>query len=261
MAEIRPLLRAGVPGALCRIDLIHRVVDALAVTDVVEDEELRLRTEIGGLADTALLEINLGLLGDVAGVAAVGLSGDRILDVADQGKRRRRAERIEKRRGRIRNDEHVALLDLLKPADRRAVEADTVDERISVERSRWNRKVLPEARQVGEPQIDHPDVDVLDHLQDIVRRGAIETHGLPPAVWMTKSTGRGPAGLLFRCSAWRCVRRENGARPRSSPREGVVGIRPSQLSCGPRISFRAASMCRHVSACSLSPSFSRAQAF
>ena len=70
---------------------MHGVVHALAVAHLVEDEELRLRTEIGGLANAGGLQVGLGLLGDVAGVAAIGLAGDRVPDVTDQDERGRKS--------------------------------------------------------------------------------------------------------------------------------------------------------------------------
>ena len=94
------------------------VVDALSVAHVVEYEELRLRAEIAGIGAADALQINLGLLGDVASVAAIGLTGHRVPDVADQDQRRCGGKRIEEGRRRIRNDQHVAFLDLLEAADR-----------------------------------------------------------------------------------------------------------------------------------------------
>jgi hypothetical protein len=41
--------------------------------------------------------------------------------------------------------------------------------------------MLPDARQIGEPQIDHLDLLVLDRLQDIFGCGTIRNHGFIPA--------------------------------------------------------------------------------
>ena len=81
------------------------------------------------------LEVVLGLLGDVARVAAVGLPGDGIADLADQRQRRRRVEGVDPRRRRVGDHQHVACVDRLPPADRRAVEADAVLEHLLVERA------------------------------------------------------------------------------------------------------------------------------
>jgi hypothetical protein len=39
-----------------------------------------------------------------------------------------------------------------------SVEADTVDDAVMTESTRWHGKVLPQAGNVGEAQIDHLDV-------------------------------------------------------------------------------------------------------
>src|SRR5207244_3459825 len=40
--------------------------------------------------------------------------------------------------------------------------------------------MLPDPRQVGEPQIDHPDLLVLDRLQEIFGCRTIRNHGFAP---------------------------------------------------------------------------------
>ena len=84
VAEVRLLLSCRVPDALLRIDFVARVVDALSVAYAIEDEEFRLRTEIGRIGKARALQVDLGLLGDVTRVATVRLSGDRVPDVADE---------------------------------------------------------------------------------------------------------------------------------------------------------------------------------
>jgi hypothetical protein len=39
--------------------------------------------------------------------------------------------------------------------------------------------MLPRARQIREPQIDHLHVPVLDGLQHVIGFGAVEEHGIP----------------------------------------------------------------------------------
>ncbi len=97
---------------------MESVVDTLSVAHVVEYEELGLRAEIARIGAAAALEVDLGLLGDIAGVAAIGLTGHRVPDVANQDQRRCRGERIDEGRRRVRDDQHVAFLDLLEAADR-----------------------------------------------------------------------------------------------------------------------------------------------
>ena len=64
------------------------MVRAGAEAGAVEHEELGLGPEVGGVADAALLQVELGALRDVARIADVGLARDRIDDVADQHERR-----------------------------------------------------------------------------------------------------------------------------------------------------------------------------
>src|SRR5215470_12058397 len=45
-----------------------------------------------GILRRSALQVSLSLLGDVAGVATIGLASDRVPDVADQDQRRRRGE-------------------------------------------------------------------------------------------------------------------------------------------------------------------------
>jgi hypothetical protein len=128
--------------------------------------------------------MGLGLLGDVASVAAIGLTGHRVPDVADQDQRRCGGERVEKGRSRIRDDQHVAFLDLLETTDRRAVESDAFVERICIHRAGRDGEMLPDTRKVGEPQIDHLDLLVLDRFQEISGRRTIRNHGFTPVTGM-----------------------------------------------------------------------------
>src|SRR6266851_2226822 len=100
------------------IDFVEGVVDALSVAHIVEYEELRLRAKIARIGAAGALEVGLGLLGDIAGVAAIRLTGQWIPDVANQDQRRCGGVRIGEGRRRIRDDQHVAFLDLLEAADR-----------------------------------------------------------------------------------------------------------------------------------------------
>src|SRR5258705_12539323 len=115
MAQIRRFLLAGVPAALAGIDFVEGVVDALSVAHLVEYEELRLRTEVARIGAAGAAQISLGLLGNEAGVAAIGLTGHRLPDVANQDQGRRGGKRVEEGRRRIRDDQHVAFWISWKP--------------------------------------------------------------------------------------------------------------------------------------------------
>ena len=71
VAEVRVLVAAGVPVPLDRVDLVEGRVLVLLEADVVEDEELGLGTEVGGVGDARSSAGSASaLLGDVARVAA-----------------------------------------------------------------------------------------------------------------------------------------------------------------------------------------------
>ena len=63
-------MRAGVPGAFGRVDLVLAPVLVLLVANVVEDEELGLGSDVARVGDAGLLQVGLGLSGDVPRIAA-----------------------------------------------------------------------------------------------------------------------------------------------------------------------------------------------
>ena len=86
--QVRVLLAPRVPLPFGGIQEVEPLVLVLPVADVVENEELRLRAEVGHVADARRLQVRLRLARDVARVARVVLLGDRVDDVADQRQRR-----------------------------------------------------------------------------------------------------------------------------------------------------------------------------
>src|SRR5207253_7455616 len=68
------------------------------------------------------------------------------------------------------HEEHVALVDVLEAADRRAIEADAIGEEALRELFDRNGKMLPRARQVDEPQVDDLDALILRELENVLRR-------------------------------------------------------------------------------------------
>ena len=167
-------LRAAVPRAGLGVDVVEARVGVGLEPHVVEDVELRLGRKVRGVADSCRLQVGLGLPRDVARVAAVGLTGERVVDEEVDDERLARAERVEVRRGRVWEQRHVRLVDRLEPADRGAVEVETVVEDRLAERRHRDREVLHDPRQVAEPDVDHLDALVLDVLQQLV---AVREHG------------------------------------------------------------------------------------
>ena len=76
-------------------------------------------------------QVLLGLAGDAARVAGVELLGHRVVDVADHDQRLVLGERVEERGGLVRHQQHVGGLDLLEAADRGAVEAQALVDRVA----------------------------------------------------------------------------------------------------------------------------------
>ncbi len=127
------LLGARVPRALDRVDEVVGGELVLVEADRVEDVELALRTPVRALRDAAAPQVRLGLAGDVARVAGVGLAGHRVADKAVEDQRGVLRERVEDRGGGVGEQEHVRLLDLLEATDRGAVEPEPLLERVLVE--------------------------------------------------------------------------------------------------------------------------------
>ena len=72
---------------------------------------------------------------------------------------------------RVRQQQHVRLVDLLEAADRRAVEHQAVAEDLLVEGLRGHREVLHGPGQVAEPDVDELHPLGLDEPQDLIAAG------------------------------------------------------------------------------------------
>ena len=110
VAEVRALVGAGVPLPLDGVDPVEAAVRRGLEAHVVEDEELRLGAEVGGVGDAGGEEVLLRLLGDVARVAAVALAGDGVGHVAVHHQRLPAPERVEVGGVGIGDQHHVATL-------------------------------------------------------------------------------------------------------------------------------------------------------
>ena len=175
VAEIAAfILGVGVGREFDRVELEAGLVGLGGIFDVVEDEELGFRTEEDGVADAHRLDHALGLLGDAARIAVVGLAGGRLEHVADERQRRLGEERIDDGGCRVRHQAHVGLVDRLPSRDRRAVEHLAFGEGLFFDHRDVEGDVLPLAPRVGETEIDVFHVVVLDHLQDVFGR----SHGM-----------------------------------------------------------------------------------
>ena len=193
---------AGVPGAGLGVDVVVRRVGGGLETDVVEDVELGLGGEEGGVADAGGAEVGHRLPGDVARVARVRLLRQRVVDEEVDVQRLRLAEGVDVGGGRVGEQRHVRLVDLLEARDRRAVEVEPLLEDLAAEGAGWDGEVLHHAGQVAEANIDRLNALLLDVGQEII--GACE-HGVFPFIGQERgsnlSGGRCPtvASTFQRC--------------------------------------------------------------
>ena len=162
------LVPAGVPGALNRVDVVVALVRTGRVPGRVEDVELGLRAEEGRVGNAAAAQVVLGLAGDVARVAAVGLTSQRVVHEERQVQRLVRTERVKDRRAGVWKQQHVRFVNLLETADRRAVEHPALGEDALIERLSRHREVLHGAGQVAEAHVDELHPLRLDEPQYLV---------------------------------------------------------------------------------------------
>jgi hypothetical protein len=204
MAEIATLIvGVGVDGELDRVELEAGVVGRGRILDVIEHEELGFRAEIDGVADAGALGVSLGLLGDAAGVAVVGLAGGRLEHIADQRQRRFGEERINHGGGRVRHQVHVGFVDRLPSGDRGAVEHLAFGEGVLLDHADVEGDVLPLAARIGKAEVGVLHIVVFDQFHDFFGGG----HGMRTF----RNGGLGAAGRPSRSCGnprlrWRPVR-------------------------------------------------------
>jgi hypothetical protein len=214
VTEVGPVgrpLETRIPVAGFGIDEVEAIVVALVEADGVEEEELELRTDIDGISDARLLDVRFGLLGDVARIARVGLARDRILDVADQHERRHSREGVHLRRRRVGHQQHVGFVDGLESADGRAVESETVLEDALAQLRDGNREMLPEAREVDEPEVHDSCALFLGQFQHVLRVHAFYASLVGSRDENVRAGGRRaqPATTLGAC--YKCVKAASGS--------------------------------------------------
>ena len=165
-AEVRLLVASRVPNALYRVDLVEGGPLVLREPYVVEDEELRLWPEVDRVGDPGGLEIPLSFECDIAGITRVVLESDRIVHEAVEVEGLVLAEGIEHRSRGVREQDHVRFLDLLKAADGRSVETESLHEGGLGQLMSRHGKMLHETGQVAKADVDDLDAFVLHQLND-----------------------------------------------------------------------------------------------
>ena len=167
VGEVRRPVAARVPDPFLGVDLVHSAVAGLVEPQRVEDVELDLGAPEARRGDAALGEEALGLATDVARVARIRLAAARLRDVAHEDHRRDVEGRVDEGGRRVRQEQHVALMDVLEAANARSVEADAVDEQVLTELLDRNREVLRLAGQVDEAEVDHEDATLTGERHDV----------------------------------------------------------------------------------------------
>ena len=166
VAQVGAFLAAGVPPPLHRINIIVTGLSILVEPDVVKNKELGLGTEESGIADARGFKVRFGLLGHEAGIPRIGLLGDRIKDVADHGQSGHKCQKgIHLRGGRVRDDQHVAGVDGLPPADRGTVKPEPLLKAALLKLLDWHTEMLPCSGQIHELEIYHLDAFFLRKFQ------------------------------------------------------------------------------------------------
>src|SRR5690606_2798859 len=148
-------------------------------------------------------------------------------------------ERIHDRGRRIRQHQHVAVVDRLPAADRRAVEAEPVLQ-AGLEPPDRIRDVLPGAREVDELAIDHHGPVLLGVLQDVtwLHRASLCSAPCPARGFVDCGSSR------FRQIASSPV---SPVRMRMTSSTGVTKILPSPMRPVRAASVMVATTCRTLS--------------
>ena len=167
VAEVGLLVAAGVPGAFDAVEEVIAGMLRLVVANVVEDEELHFRAEIGGVGDAGRLHVVDGLAGDVARVARVVLAWS-----ADPGCCRSSLACVSLQNGSMKavsGTGTTSMSDSLMASQPRMLEPSKPrpsSKVLFVECLGGDGEVLPQAGKVHEAQIDGPDFLLTDEGED-----------------------------------------------------------------------------------------------
>ncbi len=117
-------------------------------------------------------------MGDATRVPRVRLESVRVDNLAEERQGRVVKERIAHHRARIRDHDHVAVVDRLEAAHRRAIEAEPIDEHASIDLIDRQGQMVQRSEQVDELHIDELDVVLLCEEEYVPRRRrSISWHG------------------------------------------------------------------------------------
>src|SRR5678815_5084831 len=107
---VKSSLSAAVPMAFFRVDLVAGRPLIVVKLRTVKDKELSLRSEVARIRKPCKLEVILCSNGNRPGIETVTFFCDRVDDVRNGAKRRFFGKRIDPKPRRIRNKQHVGLV-------------------------------------------------------------------------------------------------------------------------------------------------------
>ena len=163
---------AGVPAALLGVDVVVAGVGGAVEADVIEDEEFAFGADEAGVGEAGGAEVGFRFLGDVAGIAFVGLAGDGIFDHAGHDEGGDLVEGVHHGGIRIGDENHVRFVDGGPAADGGAVDAEALFEGVFGEHGDGVGDVVLEAGDIGEAHIQLLSAVFLGERENVLR-----THG------------------------------------------------------------------------------------
>ena len=159
----------GGPDGLAALQAVADGIRAQGARHAVKDMEFILWSDDHLVRDAESLHVGDGALGDIARIlverAVCRMVDDH--DIADHRERRRLDERVDNGRCDVRQEDHVAALDL-RVAIVRAVEADAVRHDVLVEAGCGDGQVLPPAAKVDHLEIEKCDAVLADKILDLL---------------------------------------------------------------------------------------------
>ncbi len=201
-------IHTGVPRSLDGVHLVEGAAHAVLETHLVEDEELGLRGEGGGVGDAGGLQVGLGLACDLTRVAGVRLVGQRVDDGEGHVEGLVLAERIDECGGNVRHQLHVGFVDGLETFHGGAIERHAVGEGVLQELAGRHGEVLLNTDQIGEADGDIFNAFLVDKGLSI-SLGFECSHGTAPFEWVIRISNLQALSLGSRISRTRHLGYEN----------------------------------------------------
>ena len=154
--------------------MLRRLIE----THVVEDEKLDLGAEIRRVGDAQRSQELLSSPRHRARVTRERVPSARVDDIAEDGQGRIVEERVLEDGRRVRDQQHVALVDPCEALHRRPVERHPVTEEGLIDELCRERQVLQRPEEVNEFQIQKLDLLIFDHADDVTRTAWASRHSL-----------------------------------------------------------------------------------